>query len=129
MNEYDASSLEDSSEMKEVHKMVSARVYNLKKKSWEDRDAKLDNGVVVYRDTKGKVREEFHLMNLIEFGFPGQIRGSQSPPSYIPTMKCLAMRFQTSLLQTTTMTMFIHHAEDAKTWKEAIKSCWEEARE
>lgn len=129
LNEDDSSSLEDSSEMKEEHKMIGGRVYNLKRKVWEDRNIKMDNGVLVSRDLKGKLREEFHLVNLIEFGYPGQVNGSHTPPSYIPNMKCIAMRFQTSLLQTSNLTMYIHHADEAKNWRDTIRSHWEGTRE
>ena len=119
-------SMEESGEMGDIHKEITARVYISAKKVWEDRKVILKKGVITFQTTKGKFKEEFNLTHVLEYGYPSQVKGSQSPPYHIPIPKCIAFRVQTSLKTTSNCTMYIHHAEEAKSWRDSIRSLWRE---
>ena len=119
-------SMEESGEMRAAPKTVTARVYVSAKKVWEDRKVTLEKGVLTFQNLKGKFREEFHITHVIEFGYPSQVKGSQNPPAHVTSLKCIAFKIQTSLQSTSNCTMYIHHAEEAKSWRDSIKSLWGE---
>ncbi|KAI6654718.1 hypothetical protein LOD99_2597 [Oopsacas minuta] len=123
ISEY-SDSLELSNEEK-VHLEVSAKVYLYEKKAWGDRKVTLENGAMKFYNTKGKLKDEFYLSHVHDMGYPSQVRGGQSPPPYIATLKCMAFRIQSSLHTFSTCTMYIHKAEDSKHWRETIKSILE----
>ena len=115
-----------SGETKSIQKTSAARMYNNAKKVWEDMRVTLEKGVVTFHNTKGKFKEEFHITHVLEYGYPSQVKGSQTPPPHIPALKCIAFRIQTSLRTTSNCTIYIHHAEEAKSWRDSIRSLWGE---
>ena len=119
-------SMEESGEMRAAPKTVTARVYVSAKKVWVDRKVTLEKGVLTFQNLKGKIKDKLYITHVIEFGYPSQVKGSQNPPAHIPSQKCIAFRIQTSLQSTTNCTMYIHHAEEAKSWRDSIKSLWGE---
>ena len=110
------------SELKYAPRVVTAKVYINKKMLWEERKVTLDKGSISFHDAKGKLKDIFYLPQVHEFGYPSQVKGSQTPPSYISSVKCLSFRFHSSLRTSSNYTMYIHHAEEAKNWRESLKT-------
>ena len=115
-------SLELSDELKYAPRVVTAKVYISKKMIWEERKVTLEKGAMSFHDAKGKLKEKFYLPQVYEFGYPSQVKGGQTPPAYITSVKCISFRFYSSLRTSSNCTMYIHHAEEAKVWRESLKT-------
>ena len=115
-------SLELSDELKYPPRIVTAKVYINNKMLWEERKVTLDKGAMSFHDSKGKLKEILYLPQVHEFGYPSQVKGGQAPPAYISTAKCISLRFYSSLRTSSNCTMYIHHPEEARIWRESLKT-------